>query len=104
MVRIGSDDHLVAPFRRRPPTSFSLPSSLGFSRNIPRSIRLKGLGIMPVFAFDEGFQAAVYLEQHGTPKTPRELTQHACIRVRHGSGALVPWRFGEAAPNVGGSG
>jgi DNA-binding transcriptional LysR family regulator len=36
-----------------------------------------------------------YLAQHGTPKTPQELTQHACIRVRYASGALVPWRFGK---------
>ncbi len=34
-----------------------------------------------------------YLARHGTPKTPRELTQHACICVRHANGAAVPWRF-----------
>jgi DNA-binding transcriptional LysR family regulator len=36
-----------------------------------------------------------YVEQHGTPKTPQELTKHACIRFRLPSGALVPWRFGK---------
>ena len=39
--------------------------------------------------------SAAYLKRHGTPKTPQELTRHACIRVRHASGALVPWRFGK---------
>ena len=34
-----------------------------------------------------------YVERHGTPKTPQELTKHACIRFRLPSGALVPWRF-----------
>ena len=36
-----------------------------------------------------------YLKQHGTPKSPEELTQHACIRFRFPSGALAPWRFGK---------
>lgn len=35
-----------------------------------------------------------YLERHGTPATPQDLTRHACIRLRHANGALVPWRFG----------
>jgi DNA-binding transcriptional LysR family regulator len=35
-----------------------------------------------------------YLDQHGTPKTPQELTKHACIRFRLPGGA-VPWRFGK---------
>jgi DNA-binding transcriptional LysR family regulator len=35
-----------------------------------------------------------YIEQHGAPKTPQELTKHACLRFRFPSGALVPWRFG----------
>lgn len=34
-----------------------------------------------------------YLERHGTPKAPQDLTNHACIRFRLPSGALVPWRF-----------
>ena len=34
-----------------------------------------------------------YIEQHGTPKTPHELTNHACIRFRFPTGALAPWRF-----------
>ena len=28
------------------------------------------------------------------PKAPQELTNHACIRFRSGTGILVPWRFG----------
>jgi DNA-binding transcriptional LysR family regulator len=36
-----------------------------------------------------------YLERHGSPKTPQDLTAHVCISVRLPSGALVPWRFGK---------
>jgi DNA-binding transcriptional LysR family regulator len=39
--------------------------------------------------------SAAYLERRGAPKTPQELTKHACIRVQLPSGALVPWRFGK---------
>ena len=35
-----------------------------------------------------------YVERRSAPKTPQELTHHACIRFRSGTGALVPWRFG----------
>jgi DNA-binding transcriptional LysR family regulator len=35
-----------------------------------------------------------YIKQRGAPKTPRELTNHACIRFRFPSGGLAPWRFG----------
>lgn len=34
-----------------------------------------------------------YLRRRGLPENPRQLTNHACIRFRSGSGALVPWRF-----------
>ena len=34
-----------------------------------------------------------YVERRGTPKTPRQLTDHDCIRFRSGTGALIPWRF-----------
>lgn len=34
-----------------------------------------------------------YLQRCGVPGTPRQLTSHACIRFRSGTGALVPWRF-----------
>lgn len=35
-----------------------------------------------------------YLERRGTPRTPDELTKHACIRFRLPTGALVPWCLG----------
>jgi DNA-binding transcriptional LysR family regulator len=34
-----------------------------------------------------------YLERHGRPKHPRDLLQHACIRMRFLSGAMPPWEF-----------
>jgi DNA-binding transcriptional LysR family regulator len=34
-----------------------------------------------------------YLARRGTPKTPRDLTGHDCIRHRLPSGAFFPWRF-----------
>jgi DNA-binding transcriptional LysR family regulator len=34
-----------------------------------------------------------YLRQHGRPLHPRDLLQHACLRGRFASGALVPWEF-----------
>ena len=36
-----------------------------------------------------------YVQQHGAPATPQDLTKHVCIRFRLPSGGLVPWRFGE---------
>lgn len=35
----------------------------------------------------------VYLERHGPPSHPRKLLEHACLRLRFASGALVPWEF-----------
>ena len=35
-----------------------------------------------------------YLAERGTPKTPRDLKQHNCIRIRFSSGMFLPWRFG----------
>jgi len=34
-----------------------------------------------------------YLAERGTPKTPQELQQHNCIRIRFSSGVFLPWRF-----------
>jgi DNA-binding transcriptional LysR family regulator len=34
-----------------------------------------------------------YLAKHGTPKQPQDLRDHNCIRMRFGSGLLMPWRF-----------
>jgi len=35
-----------------------------------------------------------YLEQHGMPRTPEDLTKHVCIRFRLPNGSIAPWRLG----------
>ena len=37
-----------------------------------------------------------YVKQHGTPKHPKELLDHSCIRTRFGSGAMLDWEFEKA--------
>src|SRR6201996_1517173 len=37
--------------------------------------------------------SADYLAKHGKPKTPEDLLNHNCIRIRLPNGALLPWRF-----------
>lgn len=37
--------------------------------------------------------APSYLAQHGVPKHPHELLQHACLRGKFLSGAIPPWEF-----------
>jgi DNA-binding transcriptional LysR family regulator len=34
-----------------------------------------------------------YLKHHGRPREPRDLLNHACIRVRFPNRALAPWEF-----------
>ncbi len=34
-----------------------------------------------------------YFESRGKPKTPRDLLDHRCINVRHGSGSIYRWEF-----------
>jgi DNA-binding transcriptional LysR family regulator len=34
-----------------------------------------------------------YLQAHGRPAHPREVLQHACVRLRFSSGALTAWDF-----------
>ena len=37
-----------------------------------------------------------YVAGHGRPKQPRDLLDHACIRTRFGSGAMLDWEFEKA--------
>jgi DNA-binding transcriptional LysR family regulator len=41
-----------------------------------------------------------YLERFGTPKTPQELQQHRCIRIRLGNDQLYQWEFERAEETV----
>jgi DNA-binding transcriptional LysR family regulator len=40
--------------------------------------------------------SAQYVAQHGRPKHPKDLLDHACIRTRFGSGAMMDWEFEKA--------
>jgi DNA-binding transcriptional LysR family regulator len=40
--------------------------------------------------------SAQYVAQHGRPKQPKDLLDHACIRTRYGSGLLPDWEFEKA--------
>jgi DNA-binding transcriptional LysR family regulator len=40
--------------------------------------------------------SAHYVAQHGRPKQPKDLLDHACIRTRFGSGAMLDWEFEKA--------
>jgi DNA-binding transcriptional LysR family regulator len=37
-----------------------------------------------------------YVAQHGRPKHPKDLLDHACIRIRYSSGLLPDWEFEKA--------
>jgi DNA-binding transcriptional LysR family regulator len=37
-----------------------------------------------------------YVARHGQPKQPKDLLDHACIRTRFGSGAMMDWEFEKA--------
>jgi DNA-binding transcriptional LysR family regulator len=37
--------------------------------------------------------APAYLDAHGRPEHPRELLEHACLRVQFSGGAMVTWSF-----------
>lgn len=37
--------------------------------------------------------APAYLDAHGRPTHPRDLLDHACLRLRFSSGARVTWEF-----------
>jgi DNA-binding transcriptional LysR family regulator len=38
-----------------------------------------------------------YVARHGRPTHPKDLLDHACIRTRFGSGAMLDWQFEKAA-------
>jgi DNA-binding transcriptional LysR family regulator len=40
--------------------------------------------------------SAQYVAQHGRPKQPKDLLDHACVRTRFGSGAMPDWEFEKA--------
>jgi DNA-binding transcriptional LysR family regulator len=40
--------------------------------------------------------SAQYIAQHGRPRQPKDLLDHACIRTRYGSGAMPDWEFEKA--------
>ena len=47
------------------------------------------------------FAAPGYLARHGTPRTPRDLQAHDCVRLRMpSSGAFLPWRFAKAGDQL----
>ena len=37
-----------------------------------------------------------YVARHGRPQAPKDLLDHACIRTRFGSGAMLDWEFEKA--------
>ena len=41
-----------------------------------------------------------YLKAHGTPLTPQDLTEHACLRVRLPNGAIHRWPFEKDGQSV----
>lgn len=41
-----------------------------------------------------------YLAAHGRPRHPRDLQQHACIRIRFPSGALYRWEFAKGTEKL----
>nr|GAJ33123.1 putative HTH-type transcriptional regulator ycaN [Bradyrhizobium sp. DOA9] len=41
-----------------------------------------------------------YLQAHGTPLTPQDLTKHACLRVRLPNGAIHRWPFEKDGQSV----
>lgn len=44
--------------------------------------------------------APAYVARHGRPREPRDLLDHACIRVRFPHRALAPWEFERAGETV----
>jgi DNA-binding transcriptional LysR family regulator len=56
----------------------------------------KDMIVVPIGPREQRFALAAspdYLERHGRPSHPRKLLDHACLRVRFASGALIAWEF-----------
>lgn len=41
-----------------------------------------------------------YLDRHGTPRQPKDLLRHSCIRHRFPSGTIYSWEFKKAGRSV----
>lgn len=56
----------------------------------------KDMIAVPIGPREQRFALAAssdYLDRHGRPSHPRELLDHACLRVRFSGGALIAWEF-----------
>ncbi|MCW5831394.1 MAG: LysR family transcriptional regulator [Labilithrix sp.] len=56
----------------------------------------KDMIAVPIGPREQRFALAAspgYLERHGRPSHPRELLDHACLRVRFSRGARIAWEF-----------
>jgi DNA-binding transcriptional LysR family regulator len=69
----------------------------GFDAGIRYDERLEqDMIAVPIGPRIQRFAAAAapgYLDRHGRPQHPRELLEHACLRGRFSSGAMIPWEF-----------
>jgi DNA-binding transcriptional LysR family regulator len=56
----------------------------------------KDMIAIPIGPREQRFATAAspsYLKRHGCPEHPRDLLNHACLRMRFPSGAMSPWEF-----------
>lgn len=56
----------------------------------------KDMIAVPIGPKEQGFAlgaSPAYIEKYGRPTHPRKLLQHACLRTRFSTGALVGWEF-----------
>lgn len=63
----------------------------------------KDMVAVPIGAREQRFALAAspkYVERQGRPNHPRDLLQHACLRVRHSNGAPIVWKFGRDGETI----